>query len=279
MAAWADLKAPGTYVVEVRDGSSNARSAEPYNLTLDLVRTADVAEPNDTRETATALAWNREVSANILPKGDVDHYSVRLDAQGEIRVTFGNAPPELNMAFRVLDEQGRQVWGWQTASAAGAPFAGWADVAGSGLYVIEVRDGSNNARSSQPYSISAALRTTADPAEPNNDSGAATALSLDDTLEANILPKGDADHYRVILPRPGRLTVAFQESPAELNMAFRLLDEAGRQVSGWQTAPEVGKPFEGWTDVAAAGTYVLEVRDGSNNARSADPYSLRATFQ
>ena len=80
---------------------------------------------------------------------------------------------------------------------------GWADVKAPGKYLIEVRDGHNNARSPRPYALTAALAPTADPAEPNDKLGTATPLPLGEALRASILPKADVDYYRVTLPRPG----------------------------------------------------------------------------
>ena len=54
-AAWADIKSPGTYVVEVRDHYSNARSAAPYALTITQTETEDPAEPNDNVASAPPL--------------------------------------------------------------------------------------------------------------------------------------------------------------------------------------------------------------------------------
>jgi hypothetical protein len=277
--AWADIAAPGRYFLEVRDGGNTARSPEPYSLVVQLAATADTGEPNDTVETATPLALGAEIEAAILPRGDADIYALDLPAQGELRVGFARVPAEIDVAFRVLDEAGRQVWGWQTAPAAGAPFHAWADIAAPGRYFLEVRDGGNTARSPEPYSLVVQLAATADSGEPNDTVETATPLALGEVVSASILPRGDADHYRLELARAGRLVVAILESPSELDMAFRVLDADGRQVWGWQTAPAFGATFQGFADIATPGRYFLELRDGGNTARSPEPYRLRATLQ
>ena len=277
-SAWADIKAPGRYVIEVRDGSNNAFAPEGYAMTTTLIPTADPAEPNDSLITATPLGWNQAMGSNILPLGDVDYFRVEASRQGQITISFTAAPGALNMAYRVLDTAGRQVKGWQTASADGASFQAIADIPSPGSYFIEVRDGSNNARSAAPYEIVASLNPTLDMAEPNNALGQATRVGMGAQVWASILPLGDVDYYQVEAVHQGQLTVAFNRSPADLNMAFRVLDDQGRQVRNWQTAPDIGENFTAWADIKIPGTYFVEVRDGSNNARAAEPYGMVITF-
>ena len=102
---------------------------------------------------ATVLAFNAPVKANILPVGDVDYYAVNLPRQGELTVSFPVAPPGANMAFRVRNETGAVVRDWQTSPQDGAAFTAIVDIKAPGLYYVEVRDGSDNARSALPYEL------------------------------------------------------------------------------------------------------------------------------
>lgn len=277
-AAWVDIKTPGNYVIEVRDGSNNAFSADTYSMITSFVPTADPAELNDNLATATPLGWNQAMASNILPLGDVDYFKVEATRQGQITVNFTAMPAALNMAFRVLDESGRLVKNWQTAPAFGEAFQAIADLPAPGSYIIEVRDGSNNARSATPYEMVASLNPTLDSAEPNNDLASASATNFNAQVWASILPLGDVDYYRVNTTHQGQLTVDFNRSPDDLNMAFRVLDDQGRLVKNWQTAPTNGALFSGWADLKTPGSYIVEVRDGSNNARAADSYGMVISF-
>jgi hypothetical protein len=276
---WADLPAPGAYVLEVRDGYNNARSAAPYALHTAFTPVADAAEPNDDIASATPLAFGQAVSAHILPQRDADHYRVAVDRRGELRIAFPQAPPELDMAVRVLKaDDGVLVWNWQGAKQAGEAFDGWADLPAPGAYVLEVRDGYNNARSAAPYRLQADFTAVADPAEPNDAIAEATPLAFGQTVAANILPQRDADFYRVTAPGRGTLRLAFPQAPPELDMAVRVLRSDGGLVANWQGAKASGQTFSGSADLPAAGTYLLEVRDGYNNARSPAPYRFTVTF-
>ncbi|MDF0603419.1 hypothetical protein P1J78_22055 [Psychromarinibacter sp. C21-152] len=278
-SAWVDLKVPGDYVIEVRDGSSNAASDQPYTMLTSFIPTADGAEPNDAYDTATPLAWNAATRANILPRGDFDHYRVVADRMGQLTLQFTKAPPELNMAFRIKNAAGGQVWGWQGANSTGAASTATADLPAPGTYIIEVRDGSSDARSAVPYEMVASLNPAFDGGEPNNDYTAATPVEFGAQVWANILPRGDYDHYRVEIAQQGELTVYFNESPDELNMAFRVKNETGGQVWGWQGAADHGETFHAWADLKTPGVYIVEVRDGSSDARSPDPYGMVISFR
>ena len=274
-SAWADLKSPGSYVIEVRDSYNNASSASPYSMVATFLPTADPAEPNDALAAATGLGWNQTLAANILPLGDADFYKVDAARQGQLTVSFPASPAAIDMAFRVLDATGKEVRGWQASPEAGKPYSAWIDIKSPGTYVIEVRDSYNNARDAVPYEMFVSLDPTLDPAEPNDEIASATPLSFDKSLSASILPMGDADFYKVDAARQGQLTVSFPASPAAIDMAFRVLDATGKEVRGWQASPEAGKPYSAWVDIKSPGTYVIEVRDSYNNARSADPYAIK----
>lgn len=273
-SASADIRTPGEYVIEVRDSYNNARDAASYQMFVSLDQTADPAEPNDDISRATPLLLDVPLSASILPVGDADLYAVALTHQGELTVTFPKAPAGLDMAFRILDMNGREVRGWQASSEMGKPYAASVDVKEPGNYLIEVRDSYNNARSEQDYTIIASLIPTRDPAEPNDTIAEATAIPFGVGLEASILPIGDADFYRIRMANPGELKIDFTRSPDGLDMAFRVLDASGQEVRGWQASPAMGKPYSAQAEFKMPGDYVIEVRDSYNNARSAEPYSL-----
>lgn len=278
-SAWADLKSPGSYVIEVRDSYNNASSASPYSMVATFLPTADPAEPNDALAAATGLGWNQTLAANILPMGDADFYKVDAARQGQLTVSFPASPAAIDMAFRVLDATGKEVRGWQASPEAGKPYSAWVDIKSPGTYVIEVRDSYNNARSADPYAIKLALHATSDPAEPNDTAQDATPIAPGERISANILPIGDADYYRFAATATVKVRIAFSRSPADIDMAFRILAADGRQISGWQSAPEPGARFDASAPLPETGDYLIEVRDSYNNARSPDPYEVSLTFE
>jgi len=78
----------------------------------------------------------------------------------------------------------------------------------------------------------------------------------------------------VNLQQQGKVTITFSVAPPGVDMAFRMLDQTGAVVRDWQTSPKDGEVFSAEVDVKKPGRYLVEVRDGYNNARSPQPYSL-----
>jgi hypothetical protein len=150
------------------------------------------------------------------------------------------------------------------------------DLPASGTYYLEVRDGHNNARSSQPYTLRTTLTLTKDTGEPNDTVETATPLVLEQAIQANILPRNDADWYRLEIPKQGALEVAITDMPSELDVTFQVWGANKKVVHGWRSVQKAGNDHVTGVDLPASGTYYLEVRDGHNNARSSEPYTLRA---
>lgn len=271
---FADLAAPGDYFVEVRDGANSASSGDSYRFAFRFTPTADAGEPNDSGDRATPLSANGKVEANILPRNDADFYVVTVDHQGELALRFAKSPENLDMALRVWGDKGKIVRGWKKAPGNGKPLATFADLATPGKYVVEVRDGANSDRSKQPYRLETIFTPTADAGEPNDSGDKATPLALGQVMRANIMPRNDADYYRLEARRAGPLRVAVSEVPIEIDIAVRLWGENGVVVMGWKGTAGPGEPLEAVADLPGPGRYFLEVRDGGNSARSSQPYVL-----
>jgi hypothetical protein len=152
-----DLALPGTYYLEMRDGHNNSASQDIYRLHLLFVPTKDTGEMNNTRETATPLPLGQAIQANILPKADADWYAITVEAQGALEVAITDMPPELDIAFQVYGPEKGLLQGWLTTPKIGQENVRVVDLPRPGIYHLEVRDGHNNARSSQPYTLTTRL--------------------------------------------------------------------------------------------------------------------------
>jgi len=89
----------------------------------------------------------------ILPVGDADWQVVRVQEPGMLAVTIDQVPPELDLAFRVLDGDQHDLTGWIVPPRKGGDTSGTAKLEHPGWYWIEVRDGGNDARSPKPFRI------------------------------------------------------------------------------------------------------------------------------
>ncbi len=273
-----DLPAPGAYVVEMRDGRDDNRSIQPIDLQFAFTPSVDAYEPNGGFGTAAPLALGQSIEGTILPKGDSDWYRVDVDEQGALDIAITDVPENLDINFRVWTSDKATYTGWHAPLAAGGENRAVVDLVTAASYILEVRDGRDDQRSIDSYALSLAFAPTRDRLERNNSFGAATPLKLGATVNATILPKGDVDWYRISVPRAGDLNVAITGSATNLDINFRLWNADKGTASGWFSPLAKGGDNQGSVPLPAAGEYMIEVRDGRDDERSIQAYSLRASM-
>ena len=145
-----DLPTAGTYYVEVTDGGGDERSIEPFTLVANFVTAADMGEPNNSAEVATPAALDTTIAANILPANDADWYRVELDDAGDLYVLITNVASNLEVVFRLWNDQGEVISSWVYPLAAGGNTESVFPIAEAGSYLLEVVD-NRGGRSIQPY--------------------------------------------------------------------------------------------------------------------------------
>jgi hypothetical protein len=273
-----DIAAAGDYYLEVRDGNDDANAPDPYTLALVFTPSIDTHEPNNAFGMAADVTANQHWRATILPKGDVDWYRFTVDHQGEFRVAITNVPANLDVQFRVWNAEGQPLSNWFAPLAVGGETRGTFDLPQPGTYIVEMRDGKDDERSVQPFDITFAFTPSVDKGEPNNSFGTATPLAPGQSITATILPLGDSDWYRVTVDEQGALDVAITGVPANLDVQFRVWNAERQVISDWYAPLAPGGDTKATVDLPTGGSYVLEVRDGRDDARAIEPYTLQVTF-
>ena len=269
---------PGDYYLEVHDGNDDASAPDPYTLALVFTPSIDAHETNNAFGTASEVTANQRWRATILPKGDVDWYRFTVDRQGEFRGAITNVPAHLDVQFRVWNAEGQALSNWFAPLAVGGATHGTFDLPQPGTYLVEMRDGRDDERSVQPFDIAFAFTPSVDKGEPNNSFGTATLLAPGQSVAATILPQGDSDWYRVSVDEQGALEVAITGVPAHLDVQFRVWNAERQVVSEWYAPLAPGGDTKATVDLPTSGSYVLEVRDGRDDARAIEPYTLQVTF-
>ncbi len=273
-----DLPAAGRYILEVRDGKNDQATPAPYSMRLTFAATADWAEPNDSFGDAASVELNRTYQANILPKGEADWYCFTAPHQGELTATFTDTPPALDMAVRVFNADKSALSSWFYPLKAGADTTARFDLKYPGRHCLEVRDGKNDARAIDPYTMTPQFIASKDLMEPNDSIGKAAEIALNESYVANILPKGDVDWYCFVAKDQGRLDILSPNPPATLDISARLWSADVSALTSWFKPLAVGGPLEATYDLAAPGRYCLEIRDGGNDSRAIEPYTLATRF-
>lgn len=269
-----DLPGPGLYLLEMADSHNDGRSVDPFNIALKFTPSADRFEDNNSFGKATLLAVGETIEATVLPKGDSDWYRVEMDEQGALDIEVTGVPENIDISFRLWNSDKQAITHWFAPLKAGGETRGTIDIKHAGSYVLEMRDGRDDARSIRPYSVRLAFAPSQDRAEPNDSFGNASPLKLGTPIRGTILPKGDSDWYRISTHRAGELKIELSESPSNLDLVVRVWNADKAVISGWLKPLSAGGDTAGRVALPAAGNYVLEVRDGGDNGRSPTPYKL-----
>ena len=177
---------------------------KPFTFRTTFTPSPDQYEPNDTARAATPLRANGEVVFNILPLGDADWFKVTVDEPGELAVSIDEGPENLDLVYRVLDSDRRDMTGFVQPYAKGGLTEGFVDLPRPGDYFIEVRDGSNDGRSILSGGADNALHARPGSSyEPNDTFGTATEVPLVGSNAGYILPKRRRRLAGVLCARPG----------------------------------------------------------------------------
>lgn len=272
-----DLPLAGNYYVEV-DDANDERSVEPFTLNLAFTAAADPNEANNSFGSASELTLGQSLPSNILPRGDSDWHWVDLSHQGELQISATDVPENLDISIRVWDSNKQTISSWFAPLARGGNTAATVDIPKAGSYYLEVVDGSNDARSITPFLLQARFLPAADQGEPNNTFETATAVGLDTTIPANILPANDADWCRLELTETGELHVLITNVAPNLELAMRLWDETEDVLVNWVYPLAAGGDTVAVFPITEPGVYYLEVVD-NRRGRSIQPYLLRFSME
>jgi hypothetical protein len=234
-------------------------------------------EPNDSFGAASPITTGVAVQESILPRGDVDWYALTVDQQGELQVSITDVDSDLDLNVRVWNANKDTVSSGFAPLAEGGDTVASIDLAEPGRYYLEVADGNSDAESAQSYTLQTAFTATLDTAEPNNWFGAASPLVFPQPQQANILPGGDVDWYRLAVDHQGELRVQISDVAADLAVSVRAWNSNKDTISGWIAPLAEGGDTLAVIDLPAAGSYALEVA-GNSNQRSTEPYTIQAAF-
>ena len=270
----ADIPRPGRYFLLLKDGSDDASSARGLTLTTRYTRQADQYEPNNTRVLARPLPVGGEIAFNILPQRDVDYFAVNIREPGQLDVLITDVDERLDVFLRVYDMNGDVVWDWVGPKRDGGDTVARIDFGQPGTYFLLLKDGSDNARSTQPITLHTGFTPALDGYEPNNTRKFARLIEVAGSDWINTFPRRDVDYLYFYVPRAGALDLLADQVPDNLDIYFRLYNADGGVVRDWIGPNRVGGDVIGTAEIPGPGWYWLLVKDGSDDASNIDPYRI-----
>ncbi|MDH3264651.1 MAG: caspase family protein, partial [Paracoccaceae bacterium] len=214
----AGLKEPGRYFLEIADGNNNAASVVPYALALDFAPVDDAMEPNDSFGAASIQAATGEHRIAIFPRGDADWVALDVDHPGQLQLQATEVPEDLDVYMRVWTADKSVLRDWFGPPRPGGDVDDFADLPRPGRYFVEIADGNSNADSAASFPLGLAFTAQPDQFEPNNGAADAKPLTPGGEILFNILPRGDADWFRIEAPSSGELSAVIDPSPPNLDL-------------------------------------------------------------
>jgi uncharacterized caspase-like protein len=274
----AEIPAPGVYMIEMADSYNDQASTQTFPLSVKFEGVGDEAEPNDNFGAAALRESTSSKRIAIFPRGDADWFSLDVDHPGELKLDVTGSPHELDVHVRVWNANKDVLQDWVGPMRKGGDVAMTADLPRPGRYFVEVVDGSNDASSLQLFEHRLTFTPQPDQYEPNNSIAEAAPLTAGGEILFNILPRGDADWFRIEAPSQGELAVFVDDGPKNLDLYYRVWNLDRQLVRDWVAPYAKGGLTEGFADLPAAGPYFIEVTDGSNDERSIEHATLRTVF-
>ena len=268
----ADLAA-GTYFVEIGEWGDNHASLTPYRLRVDFLPDDGVDDPppaSGRMASVRTLPLGGAVGSTLLPRGDLDLYTVVLPSAGTLRV---EGDGRLERHVQVFDRTGRLAV--EQGAHAGQPSAlGWS-VEGPETAYVAIREWGDNGASHSAYSLRAWFEPAdeLDASQRNDRLDAAVPMLPGEVVRGTYLPQGDRDAFAIDADFPGHLRVrarsAHETHLRVFEGARRLVQEVGAHAG--QTAelrPAIG-----------AGRYYVMVGEWGDNAASPEPYELTVDLE
>lgn len=110
-------------------------------------------ELNDSLGRATPISDTASVAGTINPVRDRDWYRFTVGRQGSFQIRITNSPPEVDVAFRLLNPDAVDLTGWRAAPRVGGDNAATLELDLPGTYYLELADGGDDASSVNPYTL------------------------------------------------------------------------------------------------------------------------------
>ena len=254
--------------------ANDASSTDAFAVDLSYAVQPDGFEPNDRIDLARHVPLDGTFPLNILPKGDHDWFEFSTDAPGALLVASSPVPEAIDGTFRLLNADGAEQVYWIAAPRPGGDTVAVLDLPKPGVYYLEIADGNNDARSTEPLTLTTRFAKSPDLYEPNDSMAQAMPVRDESEHTMAIFPTRDHDFLALDIVQPGELTVSIETPPENLDLTFRVLDANGAEAQYWTLAPRPGGDLFGTFDAARPGRYFLEFADGNNDAGSIDPFTL-----
>jgi len=272
----AAIQEKGTYHIAIIDNYNDAMSEDKFEVKFSFVEEFDDFEPNNTPKKAAKANFDEEYKSAIYPVGDTDWFKFKTDEPGYVTVKAKNVSEELELEARYANYDEYEAekidvfrnYGELPHSAA---------IPKPGEYYFHILDNYNDAKSDKLFDWKIEFLPEMDEAEPNNDAENAKIITIPDTLNIAIFPKGDIDIYKLDIKKAGTLNLkakGYEKITPEVHLAIK--DTTGKDelknIDSWKELPaKVEIPD-------TKNTYFLKFIDNYNDNESPKAFPVIVEF-
>ena len=272
----AHLPYPGKWYIQIADATGKEAAAQAVTLTTQFYP-GDAFELNNSFGTAVQIAPDDQLYASILPLGDQDWFTFEIQRRGALHVSVTESPAETDLIFRVYNAEASVHANWIAPLRAGADNIAVVDLPYDGRWYLQITDSGDDAYSPQNYNLQLKFEP-GDDFEANETIGRATKIDATSQQMATIMPRGDNDFFYFDVDHPGAVDVRLDNVPANIDLHARVYNAERGVHLNWIAPLRTGAENHFTIDLPRAGRYYLQIVDGKDDERSADPYTLSLSY-
>ena len=232
----------------------------------------DVGEANNTLATASAIALNTNLTAQIASATDLDYYSFTTTTAQNLVVTLTTLPADYDM--RLFNAAGTQVGSSQNAGTTGETM-NYAN-APAGTYKIYVYGYGGVFSNTACYTLKVTTSTASgctNSNEPNETFATALAITPNIDIKGQIASATDLDYLKFTTTAATNITADLTTLPADYDLA--IYNSAGTLLASSQNASTTAETVT--LTSAAAGTYTVYILGYGGVFSTTSCYNLKVT--
>lgn len=259
-------------VQAVCSAATSAYSATSNFTTLATSGCVDVGEANNTLATASAIALNTNLTAQIASATDLDYYVFTTTTAQNLSIALTTLPADYDM--KLYNSAGTQVGSSQnggttseTINYVNAP---------AGTYKVYVYGYGGVFSATACYTLkvtTSAASNCTNSNEPNETLAAAIAISPNIDIKGQIASATDKDYLKFTLTGTSSVTVTLTTLPADYDLV--VYNSAGTQLGISQNSSTTSETIT--LSSLAAGTYTIYIFGYGGVFSTASCYTLKAT--
>ena len=258
---------PDTIYFVFKDKYNKNASEEDIVFKAEFIEEFDEHEPNNDPENAKMITSGEIIKSSFYPNSDIDWFKTKTESPGYLMIQARSVPENINAEVRFARKSDEFSEIAYMSSGSGFPAA--VQVTDPGEYYFQLKDKYNNQMSRDVAEWKMDFIPEMDVTEPNNSFDQAYQLSINDTVQIAIFPKGDNDYF-ILTPNANTTLRVASRLPKDFRPEIQIYEEVDfeqKPIGKWQSLPA---SFE----VKANHKYYIQLHSKFDSSFSPEPYDF-----